>query len=129
MVVGYSRRGLSNAIISTCWRRRCNLDYINARGSEIVGEGAGFGPPYCDVDGDDLVVAVGVLKIINFINSGNSAEGVAARVLLNGVRRWSEFRTRRSGFNQICCGGRFRFFSLFVAVIAAAQAKQRQSAV
>ena len=48
------------------------INYINARGSGHILAEAGYGPPFCDVTGDDEVAADDVLKVINYINSGNA---------------------------------------------------------
>lgn len=52
------------------------INYINAKGSGRIADDSPYGPPYCDVNGDNQVVPEDVLKIINYINANPSqAEG------------------------------------------------------
>jgi hypothetical protein len=54
------------------------INYINAKGSGHIPANGPYGPPYCDVTGDDEVVAEDVIKIINYINAHpSSSEGEA----------------------------------------------------
>ena len=47
------------------------INYIKAKSSGHVADDRPYGPPYCDVDGDDNVVAEDALKIINYINANS----------------------------------------------------------
>jgi hypothetical protein len=67
------------------------INYINAKGSGHISDSSAYGPPYCDVNGDDNVVAEDVLKIINYINAnpiqseGEGESSAAGQLEANGV--------------------------------------------
>jgi hypothetical protein len=53
------------------------INYINAKGSGKVPDGAANVKPFVDVDGDNSVVAADVLEVINYINAGKRLGGEA----------------------------------------------------
>jgi hypothetical protein len=106
------------------------INYINAHGSGHVSAEAGYGPPFCDVTGDDEVAADDVLKVINYINSGNAQEGEAEGGVL-AVDREDSGTPQAIMLEQVALSGFGNksppeLLSLLAADLATAQVKRRR---
>jgi hypothetical protein len=65
------------------------INYINAKGSGLLPDGAKNEKPYIDVDGDNNVVAADVIDVINYINAGRQLGGEAEATQDTSAGEWS----------------------------------------